>query len=299
MNDHDGRPRKIVSAVIASSGRPEILYETILSLLSGTRLPDKIVIVAAKEEDLPALPQDMNIETHIESQGLTRQRNAGISRVRDISDILLLIDDDIIFQKEYLENMISAFERDPDAVLIMGEILKNGDISLEAAKSLAANDIVSEALRKKYTRTTQKWGHVYGANMAFRSDFFKNHRFDERLPLYGMMEDVDIGTLARRAGNVGYYHGARCVHLRYPGGRISQRKLGFSEIMNSVYLAQKGSAPWKVAIRRNIIKKPISNIFHLLTSRDTNRLSRLYGNLIALSNLARGNIAPEKVLDIP
>lgn len=299
MNDHDGRPRKIVSAVIASSGRPEILYETILSLLSGTRLPDKIVIVAAKEEDLPALPQDMNIETHIESQGLTRQRNAGISRVRDISDILLLIDDDIIFQKEYLENMISAFERDPDAVLIMGEILKNGDISLEAAKSLAANDIVSEALRKKYTRTTQKWGYVYGANMAFRSDFFKNHRFDERLPLYGMMEDVDIGTLARRAGNVGYYHGARCVHLRYPGGRISQRKLGFSEIMNSVYLAQKGSVPWKVAIRRNIIKKPISNIFHLLTSRDTNRLSRLYGNLIALSNLARGNIAPEKVLDIP
>jgi hypothetical protein len=107
------------------------------------------------------------------------------------------------------------------------------------------------------------------------------------------MEDVDIGTLARRQGKVGYSYDAVCVHLRTPSGRVNYVKLGFCEVTNPVYLASKGTIPMSAAVLQHCIKIPIANLLKGIFLGERARRDRLSGNLTAFSMLLRGRIYPE------
>src|ERR1700678_4364501 len=81
---------------IATRGRCAILAETIAFLARQERQPDKILVAYAELADVGDAPDRFPYVTFIQAQlGLTRQRNAIISLVRDC-DILLFIDDDSI-----------------------------------------------------------------------------------------------------------------------------------------------------------------------------------------------------------
>jgi GT2 family glycosyltransferase len=63
--------------------------------------------------------------------------------------------------------------------------------------------------------------------------------FDERLPLYGWQEDVDLSRRLAAFGTVVKVPAARGVHLSVKLGRNSGVRLGYSQIANPLYLSFK------------------------------------------------------------
>ena len=88
--------------VIASHGRPDILQNVLVNLMSQRRIPDEIVISAVVPADVPELgTATANVRRIFGSIGLTCQRNRGISCLIDEVDVIAFIDDDFIVGDDY------------------------------------------------------------------------------------------------------------------------------------------------------------------------------------------------------
>jgi GT2 family glycosyltransferase len=228
-------------------------------------------------------------------RGASRQRNRGTQALSTNIDIVVFLDDDMILHRDYLRGIESIFAATPDAALIMGHLIINGGVSIGRAFELA--DCPADSTHYDVKQTT--FGDVYGCNMCVRFDVAVAEPFDERLPLYSYMEDVDFGTRVRRHGHIGYYYGSLAVHLRTSEGRVSHRALGFSEVMNPAYLASKGTLPRLHALSNFIIKKPLSNLARLITGPErVQRRERFIGNCIALRHMLAGRLDPGQVSKI-
>ena len=132
--------------------------------------------------------------------------------------------------------------------------------------------------------------------MALRSKLFAHARFDERLPLYAWLEDLDFS--GQISGRQVVARGCGGVHLGSKGARVSGRRYGYSQIVNPVYLAQKGTCPAPFAavlvlraLTSNLLRSPRNHpIFDYR--------GRLTGNLHALGDLLRRKAAPERILEL-
>ena len=96
--------------------------------------------------------------------------------------------------------------------------------------------------------------------------------FDEQLPLYGWLEDVDFSRSIARYGRSVRVEGARGVHLGVKSGRQPGLRLGYSQVANPAYLIRKGTMSKARAIAqigRNILAKRAAL---LLNDRSIDRL---------------------------
>lgn len=282
-----------IAVVIASTMRPVTLAATLCSLNSQSRPADEIVVSVVASSDLP---EPLAAKAVYSERGASRQRNRGVELLSEDTDVVVFLDDDMILHRDYLRGVEEIFLATPDAALIMGHLLANGGVSVEMAAQL----VDCPATSTQYAIIQSRFGGVYGCNMCVRFEVARNEPFDERLPLYSYMEDMDFGTRVRRYGHIGYYYGSLAVHLRANEGRVSYRALGFSEIMNPAYLATKGTIPRLHAAFSFIIRKPLANIYKLAIGgpRRLERRERLIGNCIALCLILAGNLDPNRATDI-
>ena len=288
-----------IAVVIASTERPDMLSKSLALILNQSRMPDEIIVSVVSDADFPGPPFPNRVRRVISAPGLCAQRNAGIDAVTSRPLFVAFLDDDVLIHEHFLRNMESIFRSRPDAILVMGHLLANGNISFDEAKALILSPPDCGSDTGQYYPVEAPYGRVYGANMCIRFSLLEHERFDERLALYSAMEDVDIGTRARRYGEVGYYFGSLAVHLRTPGGRISHRALGFSEVMNPMYLGCKGTIPKRHAILKFALRMPLRNaILACVTGQRHERWHRLIGNLHAIRDIMRRRIEPERVIDL-
>jgi GT2 family glycosyltransferase len=64
--------------------------------------------------------------------------------------------------------------------------------------------------------------NLYGCNMAVRFDAFERTKFDERLPLYSLYEDLDLGRRLLRIGTISLVSACVGAHrARHSGGALS------------------------------------------------------------------------------
>lgn len=277
-----------IGVVIASTMRPATLAATLSSLSGQNRIADEIVVSIVSRVDLPT-PLPAGAKAIFSERGASRQRNQGTKSLSRDTDIVVFLDDDMILHRDYLRGIERAFADEPNAALIMGHLLANGGVSVSQATSLLDRRSVSN----DYYTVKRDFGGVYGCNMCARYSVAIAEPFDERLPLYSYMEDMDFGTRVRRHGHIGYYFGSLAVHLRASEGRVCHRVLGFSEVMNPAYLASKGTIPPQHAISSFIIRKPLANIVRLIIGpQRLVRYERVIGNCIALGLVLRGKIDP-------
>ena len=226
--------------------------------------------------------------------GLTRQRNSGIDALASAVDVVAFIDDDVELHEEYLDHVLGTFRDRPDVVLVDGRVLADGpDVPRSRARQIVATDDASKS------RPPRDIGPelAYGCNMTVRSSVLARTRFDERLPLYGYMEDRDFAFECARLGRLARCDAATLVHLRPPGGRISARRLGFSQIMNPVYLWRKGNyLSWR-NLTWQVFRPLLINAALALTPgrKAGRRRGQLAGNCRAISEILRGRVAPEDI----
>jgi hypothetical protein len=134
--------------------------------------------------------------------------------------------------------------------------------------------------------------------MTIRVAAAEDLRFDEALPLYGWLEDIDFTYRLGQRGRLTRSQRYAGVHMGVKGGRTSGRKLGYSQISNPAYLLAKKSVPPRLAwrlMRQNLLSNVVRS---LRPEPHIDRRGRLMGNLAAIADVLRGRADPRRILDM-
>jgi len=193
-----------------------------------------------------------------------------------------------------------VFATNSDVVMVTGRVLADGILGPGLAPGHAFR--LLEVARKE-TDGPEELADVYngyGCNMAVRLSAVRSGslQFDEALPLYGWLEDVDFSRRLAAHGRIVKCRRASGVHLGAKSGRQSGVRLGYSQIANPIYLARKGTMAAHRAARQ-IAKNVAMNMARSLWPEPyVDRRGRVGGNALALADLLANKLNPKRVLQI-
>ncbi len=231
------------------------------------------------------------------SRGLAAQRNAALDVLGDL-DVVAFFDDDAVLRADYLANAVRFLDRHPEVLGLTGRVLLDGATAGEVDRTAAADALARSAAEGE----TARWRptrELYGCNFVVRAPVAAQLRFDARLPLYSWLEDHDFARRLMRHGTLAEVDDCVIVHRgAASGGRQSHRRLGYSQVMNPVYLHRKGSLPaWLAA--QQLFRPVAKNIALSARGRASSwRRERLRGNGLAVRDVLAGRITPERIVDL-
>jgi hypothetical protein len=288
------------AVVVATKGRPQAL-QRLLRVLERQTLPPSLVVVSATEDaDLGKhLDTCMPIDVIMGSPGLTIQRNRALDRIQKRCDIVFFFDDDFVPSRYWIERTVRLFDNDSGLAGVSGRVIRDG-APAEAVSWEEADRLVGEADGSdREGSSLSEARDLYGCNMAFRmSAIGTDIRFDERLVLYGWLEDKDFSRIAKKSGRLAKCDTLFGVHLGLKQGRVSGTKFGYSQIVNPWYLCRKGTLSAKEAWSNTIKALAVNGIKTFRPETFIDRRGRFKGNVVAVRHLLSGICRPEKVAEL-
>ena len=293
-----------VFVAIATAGRRDVLTAMLNELSHQERLPDIVYIAPATPDDVDehAISRlKLRVEFVHASAGSCPQRNAILDQLKESrSGTVTFFDDDFFPAKDYLRQAEVLFTTRPEIVIASGLVHADGapgpGLSVDDARR-----ILAERRSSKEGAATSTLYNGYGCNMTVRlTSINDSHiRFDENLPLYAWLEDVDFSRQLAMHGRIVRCDHLQGVHLGSKKGRSPGRRLGYSQIANPWYLFRKRTMSPKhafVQASRNIG----ANIIYSFSPEPwVDRRGRLAGNLLALVDLSRGRLHPRNITALP
>lgn len=305
--DDGGMKSPIFYVIVPTRGRREGVTRLVDALRQQRCLPTMVLIVGASADDVPVAfdPEiaGMDVRYIVSDQpSAARQRNLALE-VLDRDGLLgnpaalvAFFDDDFRPDTFWLANAGVPFA-DAGVVAITGALLADGAVSGEVSETKATQMLMARYDDDLAAHTITYDVDLYGCNMVVRGTALKVSRFDEALPLYSWLEDLDLQGQVSRHGRTAHVPACRGVHLGMRGGRTSGVRFGYSQIANPVYLASKGSISRKKMLRF-VIRAFLSNILRSMqpgTSIDY--FGRLRGGSKAFGDAIRGCLHPSRILD--
>lgn len=297
MSSGHGGSNLAVAVIVASLGRPDALAELLEDLERQSRRAARIILSVTDRADVPATVADYhNVDVVLGPKGSCAQRNTALTHLGDACDVVMFLDDDYVPSRFALERAVRLIETNPDVVGATGHLLADGihgpGISIgEARGMLAQYDGEADPAAVPH----HDLDGLYGCNMVFRASGITGLQFDERLPLYGWQEDIDFAARAAKQGRVVKTFAFAGVHRGIKRGRSSGLRVGYSQVVNPVYLSRKGTMRPRYAakiVMRNILAN------HVRAFRPepwVDRAGRARGNWLGLIDLAMGKIRPERI----
>ena len=284
-----------IGVIVASVGRPEEVRQLLEALRKQSVEPAEIVLSINNPGDLPNELR-CSIRPGIKivegPAGLPAQRNRGLDLIQSSCDVVLFYDDDFLPARDSLECVWRFFEKHADVVGVTGHVLADG-VNGPGLDYQEASDILRDYEKKpKPALLNEDFLCAYGCNMAFRCTAIGTRRFDERLPRYGWQEDMDFAGQLAKVGKVIRTNAFAGVHRGVKKSRGRGEDLGYSQIINPVYLVRKGTMTWRkalVLIARNLIA---NHVKVLRPEPYVDRWGRLCGNWTGLLFLLRGEVDP-------
>jgi GT2 family glycosyltransferase len=331
-NSRDGvqstMPLANVAVIVCSADRPLILHETLASLAPQTRPPKEVLVCVPDEASvLPATRFLPRTRVIVGPRGSSVQRNFAIDRLTPGADLVLFLDDDVELARNFIATISDTFAGCPEVVVVGGVDIgvgwRRGTLTRMTARGLVATVQAEPALRVFTLRSLSslpsglarraarrialasppdisvlaKVPAVEGCAMCVRNSLLNHVRFDEHLTMYGYLEDLDFSAQCRRFGLVVIDTKSVLVHLVEVRGRIPDVQMGFSQVMNPVYIWSKGNASFcRTVLLGHLVARPLANLWHSTYNAVARR--RLKGNLLAFSRLLRGTLEPG-ILRVP
>ena len=285
-----------ICVAIATAYRPEIVRETVGLIARQNRKADVVLVCSPTDQDVAGLKETYPDIVHvIGPRGLPHQRNRLIAAAHGFG-VLLFIDDDFVMADGYLAEVEAVFCDNPDIVMTTGRVVADGiggpGLSFDEALRL-----LSLSSSRPDARLTDVY-NGYGCNMAIRLETISTNalRFDEELPLYAWLEDVDFSRSVAPFGRIVRTERALGVHLGVKSGRQRGVRLGYSQIANPCYLIAKGTCSWKKGVH-HIVRNLAANLYGTFRGeRSVDRPGRLLGNLKAIVDLFTQRLAPSRAL---
>jgi GT2 family glycosyltransferase len=234
----------------------------------------------------------------VRASGLAAQRNAGLDAVPD-AKFVFFFDDDSVVRSDYLQCGVDFFRAHPGVIGITGRVLLDG-AGREEIPRVEAERAIAGSLATPVRHQFRSTKELYGCNFAFLQCDARGERFDSRLPLYSWLEDYDFSRRLMRHGTLARVDDCVIVHRgASSGGRMAHERYGYSQMMNPIYFYHAGSFSLWLALHETVLRLG-KNILRSAWSAERNwRRERLRGNLIALGDIARGRLTPERILELP
>ncbi|PSN98861.1 hypothetical protein B9Q11_01690 [Candidatus Marsarchaeota G2 archaeon ECH_B_SAG-F08] len=209
-------PMTSVSVSILTHDRPRELLECVNSLIEQTVLPKEIIIVDNSSKNMSDVLSKIvdqvkrkSIQIKIvkgrDPYSVPIGRNQGLEAVS--CEFVLICDDDVIFDKHYIETMLKTFKKYPQFIGLQGSTLSKSHNrrslflfvywSLLKVFFLSRVDpleqkvlpsgFVTMTSAKGETPTNAEW--LISNNMMFKTQLIKKFRFDEIMIRY---VDIDF-----------------------------------------------------------------------------------------------------------
>ncbi|MGE5787962.1 MAG: hypothetical protein ACM3ZE_25435, partial [Myxococcales bacterium] len=215
-------------------------------------------------------------------------------------DLLVFFDDDFYPTTDYIDEATSLFMRQPDVVVATNHPKLDGasgrgishDEAMRAVSEMEQTPLPPEQLTPTYAG--------YGCNMVVRLKAVRDHQvwFDENLPLYSWLEDVDFSRRLAKHGRVVRSNRLRGVHLGTKLGRTSGVRFGYSQIANPMYMLRKGSMDLRYALQQMGRNVAMNTLLALWPEPWVDRAGRFRGNALALKHLLRGKLHPLNIEEL-
>lgn len=287
-----------VAVVLATLGRPEVVTSTLSYLLERQTLnPATVIVSCAGREDAGAAADLPGVMVVTGPRGLAAQRNTALAALPADIDVVVFFDDDFVADANWLAAAAEAFRSEPQVVGFTGDVVADGI----KGPGLSFDDAVRVL---EASTAARDWSRIesfspYGCNMAFRFSAIGDLKFDERLVLYGWLEDRDFGAaLAMRGGRLVKCASARGVHMGVKSGRVAGDRLGYSQIVNPIYMMRKGTMT-ATQVAGQIFRNVASNVAGAFAPEPfIDRRGRLRGNIRGFSHVICGRVEPERAAAI-
>lgn len=269
--------------IVCTYKRANPLLKLLKSVAHQTRYPDEILIIdgSPDEETEKILAANKFEKLHYykvppEHRGLTKQRNFGINKVVENSQVICFLDDDTILEENYFEELISIYAVHPEALGVGGYITNevnwsevpenykpaNNEFCYDGWKRKESSRFI---LRKKmgldsnvppgfspefsHGRSVSflpPSGKVYPAEQlmggvsSFKKEIFQKIRFSDYFVGYGLYEDADFSLRLSKIGKLYINTKARLSHHHHVSGRPNQYQYGKMVVRNGWYV-------WRIA----------------------------------------------------
>lgn len=278
------------SIVICTYLRPEPLLELLQSIQYQSLYPDEVLIIDGSTNNKTGIVLRENLFKNIkyflvddENRGLTKQRNFGIKKVNDNSEVVCFLDDDTVLEVDYFDEVIKTFKFDYDVVGVGGVAIneykwkhQESNVWYDNKKFYLFEDyFYKEGLRnvvRNYLGLTSNLGSgkmpayshgrtsgfpitgktyevdlLVGMSMSFRKKIFDKIQFSKFFEGYGLYEDADFSLRALQYGKNVINTKVQLSHFHAASGRPNQYKYGKMVVRNGWYV-------WRVKNPNPVLK---------------------------------------------
>ena len=235
-----------ISVIIPTKNRVDDLRSTLEDLVAQTRRPDEIVIV--DQSTIPSFapgsfPIAVNYIYAPQLSGAAVARNLAMDRAT--GDLWVFLDDDVILEPQYIEEIVSAYT--PEIAGVSGIITNYSvpPVSRRLFEKLFVRGPFSddrqpiywhaEQLRLKGPQPVRQFGCGV---MSFRATVVRNLRFDPNLTGGSLAEDIDFCARLPRHSDLVIAPNARLIHKRSAVGRATEHWLD-AHSQSSFYMRER------------------------------------------------------------
>jgi glycosyltransferase involved in cell wall biosynthesis len=268
--------------------------QPLLNLLNSVRIqsvyPDEIIIVDGSTNDATQEVLENNqfrflnyYKVDAFNRGLTKQRNFGIEKVNSEMNIVCFLDDDIVLESDYFENLIATYELFPDALGVGGTIINESTWEFIDENYIPKitefyydcwkkKDGIRFVIRKIFgldsdklpgfmpdfshgrslgfippTDKIYKVEQLMGGVSSFKKSVFSTFKFSTYFEGYGLYEDADFTLRVSKTGALYLNTKAKLNHYHDSSGRPNQYQYGKMVVRNGWYV-------WRVKYPKPTLK---------------------------------------------
>ena len=218
--------------------------ENVISSVLKSPIDIFCIVDHSANDDFKFLSEKSNhiLYLHTENNGYGKGHNTGVEQIlkNTKSDYHIVLNPDIYFESEAIEQLIQFMDNNPDVGLVMPKVFYPDGRFQYLCKLLPtpadiflrqfAPTTIKEKNNERYTSMhvdydkTMDIPSLSGCFMFFRTEIFKKiGGFDERFFMH--FEDIDI---TRRIGNISrtvYYPNATIIHAHEAAHKTSKKML--------------------------------------------------------------------------
>lgn len=285
--------------IICTYMRPEPLLHLLQSVKGQTLYPTEILIIDGSLNDETKIILEKNNFLNLkyfavspQDRGLTKQRNFGIKKVSQDSEIVCFLDDDTVLLPNYFEELIKTFIENPAVSGVGGVainenkwtkiipdkvypkkhyLLSDGYVYKEGQRNVVRNYLglqsnLGPGMMPEYSHgktcgfplngKIHNVDLLIGLSFAFRKKIVDSISFSSYFEGYGLYEDADFSIRALAFGANVINTKVQLNHFHHPSGRPNQYKYGKMVVRNGWYV-------WRVKNPKPSLKASLK--WHLIT----------------------------------
>lgn len=285
--------------IICTYKRSAPLLKLLHSVKHQTLYPNEILIVDGSPDDFTEEMLTQNsfqglkyFKVDETDRGLTKQRNYGIARVQEASEVVCFLDDDTVLEPTYFEEIIKTYTLFPEALGVGGYITNETNWTKTTSDYQAkVNEFYYDGWKRK-DGSRFVWrkklgldsnrppgclpefshgrsigflppsGKIYeveqlmGGVSSFRKTVFQEFQFSTYFEGYGLYEDADFTLRLSKVGKLYINTNAQLGHYHDASGRPNKYDYGQMVVRNGYYV-------WRVKYPNPSFKAKIK--WHLIT----------------------------------